>query len=101
MSIVLLGLTTSCGSDSGSPTDPPLGQEPIISDAAVVVDSTVLVLLSDSLERASGTYRFRVIGSPAPTIEPGHVIVGAQGPGFLRRVSSVSTSGDSPSAGPS
>lgn len=94
MSIVLLGLTTSCGSDSGSPTDPPLGHEPVISDAAVVVDSTVLVLLSDSLERASGTYRFRVIGSPAPTIEPGKVIVGAQGPGFLRRVSSVSTSGD-------
>ena len=90
----LLGLTASCSSDSGNPLGPSQTLEPIIKDAAVVVDSTVLTLLSDSLERASGTYRFRVIGSPASTIEPGNVIVGAQGPGFLRRVTSVSTSGD-------
>ena len=91
---VLLGLTASCSSDSGGPLGPSQPLEPIIKDAAVVVDSTVLTLLSDSLERSTGTYRFRVIGNPAPILEPGNVIVGAQGPGFLRRVTSVSTSGD-------
>jgi Tol biopolymer transport system component len=94
-SVVLLGLTASCSSDSDSLTGPsPVPEPVIIKDAAVVVDSTALVLLSDSLERVSGTYRFRVVGNSAPTLEAGNVIVGAQGPGFLRRITSVSTAGD-------
>ena len=65
-----------------------------VADNAVVVDSTILSLQSDSTERANGTYRFQVApGQSAPTIEPGDVIVGAQAGGFLRRVEAVSVAG--------
>jgi len=65
-----------------------------VSDELAVVDSATLDLLSDAAERASGTYRFRVLQQPAPSFEQGDVIVGAQDLGFLRRVVSASTSGD-------
>jgi Tol biopolymer transport system component len=62
-----------------------------IAASTVVVDSTVLRLVSDSAELAAGVLRFQRLGDPAPEIAAGHVLVGAQGPGFLRRVTSVST----------
>jgi hypothetical protein len=58
-----------------------------------VIDSTRLLLVSDSLERAGGTYRFRILEPPAPAIAVEDVIVEAQDLGFLRRVTSVSVAG--------
>lgn len=64
-----------------------------IADNALVIDSTHLQLLSDSTERAAGTYRFQVLQGAAPTIATGTIIVGTQQGGFLRRVTSASVAG--------
>jgi Tol biopolymer transport system component len=65
-----------------------------IADEVVVVDSTVLSLLSDSTERANGDLRFEVLGGATPPeIEVGDILVGIQSGGFLRRVETVSVGG--------
>lgn len=102
---LLLALAVTSCSDSNSPTGPsdpspppppPPSNPPgtvVLGPDAVVVDSTVLQLLSDLAEREAGTFRFAIIGSPVPAIEAGKVIIGAQDGGFLRRVTSMSVSG--------
>ena len=70
----------------------------VLCACAVIVDSTKIVLVSDSSELAAGTYRFQVRDpgglirrdSTVTRIVPGDIIVGAQGLGFLRNVESVS-----------
>ncbi len=52
---------------------------------AIVIDSTQLTLISDSVSMAAGVYSFIAVGS-APSVDSGTVIVGAQGDGFVRRV---------------
>lgn len=79
--------------EAGEEIEPSEEQEIQITENAVVVDSTILSLISDSTERANGTFRFQVFGS-APEIEIGDVIVGEQEGGFLRRVVNVSRTGD-------
>lgn len=64
-----------------------------VDTATVVVDSTSTYLVSDSVQQAAGTYVFAFNGS-SPAIRVGSVIVGAQGGGFLRRVTGASTSGN-------
>lgn len=64
-----------------------------ISDAATIIDSTEASLVSDSTERAAGLFKFVVTGT-APTIQIDDVILGPQDGGFLRRVTSVSSAGD-------
>ena len=64
-----------------------------IEPSAVAIDSTSLRLVSDEAELARGTFRFERLDDDAPTIDVGAVIVGLQGGGFLRRVSSVESSG--------
>lgn len=101
---LLVALAVTSCSDSESPTGPsntpppppPPSNPPgtvVLGPDAVVVDSTVLQLLSDLAEREAGTFRFAIIGSPVPAIEAGKVIIGAQDGGFLRRVTSMSVSG--------
>lgn len=70
----------------GAPDDATL-----LSADAVVVDSTKARLVSDSVERASGVFTFRVAPG-LPPFEVGQVIVGAQGGGFIRRVTEVHSS---------
>lgn len=79
-------------SDGSPSAPPPLGPPPESGDELLVVDSTVLHLLSDSAERAQGVLRFEVrTGAPlAPAI--GDVVVGVQAGGFLRRVTAASRS---------
>lgn len=67
---------------------------PTVGEQTTTVDSTELTLLSDSAERAEGIYRFRVVGDTSVPMDQGRVIVGAQGPGFLREVESRSRSGN-------
>jgi hypothetical protein len=64
-----------------------------IADHAVVVDSMSLRLVSDSAERTTGRLRFQLVQGSAPPFAAGVVVVGAQEGGFLRRITSASTSG--------
>jgi len=98
--LLLVALATACSDSPTGPTNPPPPPPPsnppgtvVLGPDAVVVDSTVLDLLSDLAERETGTFRFAIIGSPVPVIEAGKVIIGAQGGGFLRRVTAMSLSG--------
>lgn len=70
------------------------GQLKVRSGVTVVADSTQLSLVSDSAERAAGLYRFQVVQGSPPAIKEGDILVGGQDGGFLRRVTSVSTSGN-------
>ena len=65
-----------------------------ISEETFVVDSLSLSLLSDSLERVAGTYRFRASGNAADDLSVGQVLVGVEDGGFLRRIESLSIQGD-------
>lgn len=66
---------------------------PALTEQAAPIDSTTLELVSEPAERAEGIYRFRVQGDTSVSFEKGQVIVGAQGPGFLREVVSQNKSG--------
>jgi len=70
------------------------GQSTALDIAVVptIVDSTRLRLTSTVAQQANGTYVFQA-SAGAPTVQPGTVLVGAQGGGYLRRVTSVSQSG--------
>jgi hypothetical protein len=64
-----------------------------IADNVAVVDSSTLLLVSDSADRAAGLLRFDVLQTPAPAFPVGTIVVGAQSGGFLRRVTSASAAG--------
>jgi hypothetical protein len=64
-----------------------------IAENVSVVDSTSLLLVSDSAELAGGRLRFQVLQAPAPTFPAGTIVVGTQNGGFLRRVTSSSAAG--------
>jgi len=98
--LLLVVLLAACSDSPTGPTNPPPPPPPsnppgtvVLGPDAVVVDSTVLDLLSDLAERETGTFRFAIIGSPVPAIEAGKIIIGAQDGGFLRRVTAMSVSG--------
>ena len=68
---------------------------PALSEETTVMDSTDYDMVSDTSETRQGTYRFRAKGdNELPDLEQGDIIVGrsARG-GFLRKVTSASTSG--------
>lgn len=65
-----------------------------IAEEVQVIDSTQLRLLSDSVERATGRLRFQVLNGSPPPFAPGEIVVGTEDGGFLRRVTSVSVSGN-------
>lgn len=67
---------------------------PAPTEEMTPVDSTELDLTSGVEQRSQGIYEFEVRGGGDVSIEEGQVVVGAQGPGFLRRVTGVSRSGD-------
>jgi hypothetical protein len=85
--VVLVG----CSGDSG-----PLGGSgsgaPALTPAAMVVDSSRLILQSSADDLADGVYRYAVIGT-MPSIDSGAVITGAANGGYLRIVRSVSQGG--------
>lgn len=80
-------LLFAAGCSEPTVTDLPydLASAPLPPSPTVVVDSTRLALAGDPAERAGGVYRFAIIGQPQQ-IAVGDVIIGAQGQGFLRRV---------------
>ncbi|MEE8268016.1 MAG: Ig-like domain-containing protein, partial [Gemmatimonadales bacterium] len=88
-----VAIVATSGGESGNAAIT-VGQDFVAADSLAVIDSTRIVLLSDSAERASGTYRFQRISGPMPDWDTVAVVVGAQGPGFLRRVERVTVAGD-------
>jgi len=69
-----------------------------LAGSAIVVDSTVTDVVSDSLERATGIYRFQSTVGQLPEVQPGDVLVGTANGGYLRRVETVSVNGSELSA---
>jgi hypothetical protein len=63
----------------------------VICECTVVFDSNQVRLMS--VDSASGTYTFDVLAGDMPALDSADVLVGGQGEGFLRKVTSVSTSG--------
>lgn len=88
-------LTTACGGDGGDPppTTPPIDDgRPRIPQTTVVVDSAAAPIVSDSAAQASGVVK--LLTTQNLSLDPGDVMVGKQGGGFVRRVSSVARRGD-------
>jgi fibronectin type 3 domain-containing protein len=86
-------IVATSGGETGS-AGVTVGEGFVAGDSLAIIDSTRIVLLSDSAERATGTYRFQRTSGPMPDWDTVAVVVGAQGPGFLRRVERVSVAGD-------
>lgn len=64
-----------------------------IMAAPAVFDPLATPLTSDSLQASQGVFTYQLSG-PAPKLEPGSVIAGPQFGGYLRRVRSVSQTGN-------
>lgn len=65
-----------------------------LEEEAVVVDSSQTRLVSDSAERDRGVYKFVARTGSPPEVEAGEIIIGNEDLGFLRRVNSTQTRGD-------
>jgi hypothetical protein len=90
--VVVLGLLMAACDDR--PTAPDLVFEAQPRGRTVQVDSLRMSLVGSTAEAIrSGTFRFVVTGE-AQQVEPGVVIVGLQGGGFLRRVTAVTHKGN-------
>jgi hypothetical protein len=93
LSLGLFVLLASCEKGRTGPVGPTPVDGPKLTDAAQVVDSLQLELISSPAEREAGLYRFVRRDSQAQ-MRAGDVIVGAQGAGFLRQVNTVAATGD-------
>ncbi|NVK65981.1 MAG: hypothetical protein HWE22_15425 [Flavobacteriales bacterium] len=96
ISLVLFVLTLiSCKKEDTQPNTPntEIGvSDPVIINAEyLVIDSNDQILISTDQELLNGTYIFN--SSVSEIADIGTLIVGTQGSGFLRRVTSVSQSG--------
>ncbi len=63
-----------------------------LKEEVALIDEDEMILVSDSTELEAGIYRFQ--GQTDTTIEPGNVILGQQGEGFMRRVLSIQQDGE-------
>lgn len=88
LGVVVLGLLL-LGACDDLPSVPDLAIEAQPRGRTVQVDSLQMSLIGSPAEAIrSGTFRFTV-SREAPQVEPGDVILGVQGGGFLRRVTAV------------
>lgn len=102
--VVLFGFILGCSKEDGEfspnapsqePEEPPIEipvdeNDAVLREDVILIDSSLLDLQSDSVEFEQGIYKFSV-SEGAPEIVVGSVIVGEQGGGFLRRVTSISS----------
>jgi|GEM_PF-5900084 len=77
--------------DAGStPTTPPVADTGnLLNKNVVVIDSTKLILTSDTSQLNKGHLEYSIVGD-APIINVSDIIVGATNGGYIRRVSSIS-----------
>lgn len=91
LSVALLLAVSACDNTVSDPgleeeEDP---EEVVVTDDAVVVDQE-----STPIQRVAGDTLIFQLSDSSPVFEPGNVVVGEEGEGFLRRVVEVDVSGD-------
>ena len=93
--LLLVGGLVLLSACDDSVTDPPVLEEEEDPDEVVITDDAVVVSPETTpIQRVAGdTLVFQVSGS-SPKFEPGNVVVGEEGEGFLRRVVSVDVTED-------
>ncbi len=93
LSLLLASITLICGcskdNNEPDPVDPGLLE---LQQHVQVIDSTLMSVDYNASDISTGLYVFNTTGTP-PAIQVNDVIVGAQGEGFIRIVSSVSVNG--------
>ncbi len=67
--------------------------EPIINDDVIVIEPTILTLISNSTELSQGIYHYQYSGNPID-FNSNSIIVGQQGYGYMRKVNNVIQSGN-------
>lgn len=97
LSLLLLSILcfTSCEKDDETPDEQNDTQDPdaIIADNVEVILTENSELVSSESELSSGIYKIQFYETP-PEIEVNDIIVGDEGYGYLRRVTSISSSGN-------
>lgn len=89
---VALVLIVSCSKDDGE--KPPVAEtKPVLKDNVKIIDATNLELDLTQAQLDAGIYQFTATGT-IPSIAAGDVIVGEQGEGFLRKVTSSIANGN-------
>lgn len=89
---VALVLIVSCSKDDGEKT-PVAETKPVLKDNVKIIDASSLELDLTQAQLDAGIYQFTATGT-IPTIAAGDVIVGDQGEGFLRKVTSAVVNGN-------
>jgi len=102
--VALSVLVVACSNDSPTAPEAPSPPRPapqatperLLSDRAIEIDPTDLSLLSDSDERATGTYRYRIerTGTPVPAVDDYLIGETEDGEVYLRRVIAVRVDGN-------
>ncbi|WP_018478147.1 Ig-like domain-containing protein [Pontibacter roseus] len=89
--LTIIFFAVSCDTKKEEPTPQVIPNHALtVHDNVLVVDSSRYSLILDSALLSAGTYRFISSGT-ALNAPVGTVIVGAQGRGFLRRVTAINT----------
>lgn len=94
--ICLIFLYTNCKKDDNNVSDKPIDinkqsattSDSILNKNIVIIDSTSLILTSDTVMLNKGHLEYNVIGK-APDIKVNDIIVGADNGGYIKKVTSV------------
>lgn len=89
---VALILIVSCSKDDGDKSQE-IHTTPILKDNVKIIDNTNLQLDLTQAQLDAGIYQFTFMGS-IPSITSGDVIVGDQGTGFIRKVTTAVVNGN-------
>ncbi len=91
--LLFLFLLSGCSKDEKT-NNPPDDPGPIeLKENVHIIDSTLMKLDFSASNFTNGTYVFNASGTP-PAAVVNDVIVGAQGEGFIRKITSISTNGN-------
>lgn len=90
---VAVMVLSSCSKDDEEIKTPEVQDKPVLKENVKIIDATKLELDLTPAQLENGVYKFTVTGS-LPTIKSGDLIVGEQGEGFLRFVSSATVNGN-------
>lgn len=91
VAVALLLAVSAC---DNTVTDPGLEEEEDPEEVVVTDDAVVVDQESTPIQRVAGDTLIFQLSDSSPAFEPGNVVVGEEGEGFLRRVVEVDVSGD-------
>ena len=93
--LLLVGGLVLLSACDDSVTDPPVLEEEEDPDEVVITDDAVVVSPETTpIQRVAGDTLVFQISDASPEFEPGNVVVGEEGEGFLRRIVSVDVIGN-------